>query len=115
MRRTSALSRMWGGIHPPIDDAPGRRIGKHVGRNAFHYAETIVPSMGAGVWRRRLLAFGCVLGRLQRRRYARVRRLDLVLDRLWVGMDCPYDLDNSAVIDTQDLLEFLQLWNTECD
>ena len=38
----SALSRMWGGIHPPIDDAPGRRIGKHVGRHAFHYAETIV-------------------------------------------------------------------------
>ena len=38
----SALSRMWGGIHHSIDDAPGRRMGRNIGRNAFHYAETIV-------------------------------------------------------------------------
>ena len=23
----SALSRIWGGIHPPVDDAPGRYVG----------------------------------------------------------------------------------------
>ena len=34
-----SLSRIWGGIHPPIDDMPGRLIGKKVGVNAFHLAE----------------------------------------------------------------------------
>ncbi|MFY0591005.1 DUF6851 domain-containing protein [Roseivirga sp.] len=32
-----SLSRIWGGIHPPIDDIPGRRIGRDVGVNAFNY------------------------------------------------------------------------------
>ena len=34
----SALSRIWGGIHPPIDDVPGRRIGIEVGNAAYDYA-----------------------------------------------------------------------------
>ncbi|MCG8434290.1 MAG: hypothetical protein MJA83_09695, partial [Gammaproteobacteria bacterium] len=34
----SALSRIWGGIHPPADDVPGRRIGESVGQNAFSLA-----------------------------------------------------------------------------
>lgn len=34
-----SLSRIWGGIHPPIDDIPGRRIGDTVGKNAFDLAE----------------------------------------------------------------------------
>lgn len=35
----SALSRIWGGIHPPADDIPGRRIGKKVGLDAYAQAE----------------------------------------------------------------------------
>ena len=35
----SGLSRIWGGIHPPIDDIPGRRIGKIVGIDAFTKAD----------------------------------------------------------------------------
>ena len=31
----SALSRIWGGIHPPADDIPGRIIGEQVGIDAF--------------------------------------------------------------------------------
>jgi len=34
-----SLSRIWGGIHPPADDMPGRRIGDTVGPEAFHWAE----------------------------------------------------------------------------
>jgi len=34
----SALSRIWGGIHPPQDDLPGREIGKSVGGSAFDKA-----------------------------------------------------------------------------
>ncbi len=30
-----SLSRIWGGIHPPIDDIPGRVMGEKIGRDAF--------------------------------------------------------------------------------
>jgi hypothetical protein len=35
-----SLSRIWGGIHPPVDDVPGRLIGKKIGVNAFLQAES---------------------------------------------------------------------------
>lgn len=34
-----SLSRIWGGIHPPADDIPGRIIGAQVGIKAFEAAE----------------------------------------------------------------------------
>ncbi len=34
----TSLSRIWGGIHPPADDIPGRLIGKKVGDDAFTFA-----------------------------------------------------------------------------
>ena len=36
----SALSRIWGGIHPPADDLPGRVIGQQVGIDAYHRAKS---------------------------------------------------------------------------
>jgi membrane-associated phospholipid phosphatase len=40
----TSLSRIWGGIHPPFDDIPGRLIGAKVGVAAFHKAmEYIAP------------------------------------------------------------------------
>ena len=33
-----SLSRIWGGIHPPVDDIPGRLIGIDIGRDAFALA-----------------------------------------------------------------------------
>lgn len=33
-----SLSRIWGGIHPPADDIPGRLIGKKIGQEAFNFA-----------------------------------------------------------------------------
>ncbi len=36
----TSLSRIWGGIHPPADDIPGRKVGITVGTNAYHYATT---------------------------------------------------------------------------
>jgi hypothetical protein len=35
----TSLSRIWGGIHPPADDIPGRLIGATLGVEAFEYAE----------------------------------------------------------------------------
>jgi len=34
-----SLSRIWGGIHPPVDDYPGRLIGIKVGNTAFDLAK----------------------------------------------------------------------------
>jgi len=34
-----SLSRIWGGIHPPMDDIPGRIIGEQIGIDAFNFAE----------------------------------------------------------------------------
>ena len=36
-----SLSRIWGGIHPPADDIPGRLIGERIGRDAFRLAMTL--------------------------------------------------------------------------
>ena len=33
----SSLSRIWGGIHPPVDDVPGRLMGEKVGKAAFEF------------------------------------------------------------------------------
>ncbi len=35
----TSLSRIWGGIHPPIDDIPGRIIGEKIGQAAFSFGE----------------------------------------------------------------------------
>jgi hypothetical protein len=34
-----SLSRIWGGIHPPADDMPGRKIGMVLGPEAFNHAK----------------------------------------------------------------------------
>lgn len=49
----TSLSRIWGGIHPPADDIPGRLIGIEVGIDAFSFAEKVfenqfVLSSGSG-------------------------------------------------------------------
>lgn len=36
----SGLSRIWGGIHPPCDDLPGRIMGEYIGVGAFTRAES---------------------------------------------------------------------------
>ena len=44
----TSLSRIWGGIHPPVDDIPGRLIGDKIGKDAFalanNYFEGIAPN-----------------------------------------------------------------------
>ena len=36
----TSLSRIWGGIHPPIDDIPGRFLGETIGKSAFDLSES---------------------------------------------------------------------------
>ncbi len=37
----TSLSRIWGGIHPPVDDIPGRLIGIRIGLDAFEHADRL--------------------------------------------------------------------------
>ena len=36
-----SLSRIWGGIHPPADDIPGRIMGEIIGKQAFEQAKSL--------------------------------------------------------------------------
>ena len=38
------LSRIWGGIHPPADDFPGRRVGSQVGQTVWALAQKFFDS-----------------------------------------------------------------------
>lgn len=45
----ASLSRIWGGIHPPIDDIPGREIGITVATDVFAYASQFFSGMVTSV------------------------------------------------------------------
>ena len=51
-----SLSRIWGGIHPPADDIPGRLIGEKVGIAAFNHAETFFGSSSQSVSNRKIIS-----------------------------------------------------------
>jgi len=42
----TSLSRIWGGIHPPVDDIPGRLIGRQIGIDAFNFGAAYFPELG---------------------------------------------------------------------
>jgi hypothetical protein len=42
----TSLSRIWGGIHPTLDDIPGRHIGSDVGVDAFNLADAYFRGVG---------------------------------------------------------------------
>jgi hypothetical protein len=51
----TSLSRIWGGIHPPADDIPGRYIGQQVGEDAFalallYFGPTSLPALTGPAW-----------------------------------------------------------------
>jgi hypothetical protein len=35
---SAGISRLWAGVHPPVDDVPGRRIGRVIGQRGFDKA-----------------------------------------------------------------------------
>lgn len=45
----TSLSRIWGGIHPPVDDIPGRIIGIDIGIEAFNYANSYFGQLSSAV------------------------------------------------------------------
>jgi len=45
----TSLSRIWGGIHPPADDIPGRIIAEKIGIEAFEFAENLFSGKVTGI------------------------------------------------------------------
>lgn len=45
-----SLSRIWGGIHPPADDIPGRKMGQNVGEDAWAKASALFQGGAAATW-----------------------------------------------------------------
>ena len=50
-----SLSRIWGGIHPPMDDIRGRMMGHEIGIDAFNFASRFFDGVTTGVKERQLV------------------------------------------------------------
>lgn len=111
----SALSRMWGGIHPPMDDGRGRQIGVEVGIQAFHCAEGYAfPEWAEGCGGNGFIPGGYCPGDFNADAVVNVSDFLLFLAAFsneWTGA---YDFDGNAVIGSADLLVFLTLFGEPC-
>jgi len=91
----SALSRIWGGIHPPFDDIPSRGIGDRTGPQAFNAARAMwgTPACAAD-----LDGDGDVGG------------VDLSLLLAAWGTDGGADIDRDGSVGGSDLSSLLVAW-----
>ncbi len=112
----SALSRIWGGIHPPVDDAPGRKVGEVVGKHAFYFAETIVfPELAMEFGGDGFLPSGECLGDFNGDEYVGSDDFLLFLSAFGLAWTGPYDIDSNEEIGVSDLLQMLILFGTPCN
>ena len=112
----SALSRIWGGIHPPVDDAPGRKVGEVVGVHAFNYAETIVfPDWAMEFGGDGFLPSGACDGDFDGDEHVGSADFLLFLSAYGLGWTGPYDLNENAEIGASDLLIMLTVYGDDCD
>ena len=117
----SALSRIWGGSHPPIDDFPGRAMGEVVGMDAFLLAEQYAfPLLGTDCFEAG--GYPCLCpGDFNSDGLRNLPDLLLLLvhfgDPVDVGGNGAspvLDLDGSGDINTGDLLGMLTVWGQPC-
>ena len=99
-----SLSRIWGGIHPPCDDLPGRRIGLEVAEHALNLAFDLIEAHA--VCAADLNGDG-------------TRGIDDMLILLASYDSIPVlgveDLDDDGFVGVNDVLEFLLYFGTACD
>ncbi len=93
----SALSRIWGGIHPPFDDIPSRVIGDKAGIAAFAHAQQLwgVASCPADINSDRI-----------------VDGLDLAVTLSQWGATGSADINGDGIVDGADLGAILSGWGT---
>ena len=118
----SGLSRIWGGIHPPQDDFPGRMIGEIVGMDAMLLAEQYAfPLLGADCFE--VTGYPCLCpGDFNSDGMRNLPDLLLLLIHFGetvsitgAGASPVIDLDGSGDINTGDLLGMLTVWGQPCD
>jgi len=69
-----SLSRIWGGIHPPVDDVPGRLIGLELGHTSFAKADSYFDLGGSvGIVEESIRSFDVFPNPVHMGGYARVR------------------------------------------
>ncbi len=101
-----ALSRIWGGIHPPADDIPGRIIGLKVAEYALEMANQHINPSGPGP-----LCLGDVTGD------GAIGVNDMLAILSYFGSNTVVgyaDIDNDGVVGVNDMLLFLSLFGTSC-
>ena len=117
----SALSRIWGGIHPPQDDFPGRMIGEIVGMDAFLLAEQYAfPLLGINCFAAD--GYPCLCpGDFNSDGVRNMPDLLLLLVHFGqpvavsgLGASPVLDLDTNGSIGTGDLLGLLTVWGQPC-
>jgi hypothetical protein len=110
----SSLSRIWGGIHPPCDDIPGRKLGIIIGNEAFTKAEQyFTDSDGDGLCN----VFDPVMciGDFTGDGLINTADLLLFLGNLGCIANCGlFDLTGDGVVNTGDILVFLGYYGTAC-
>ena len=98
----TSLSRIWGGIHPPADDLPGRRMGNEIAPEAWHLA--------------RLYFAGHAVCAGDLDTDESVGMLDLIRLLNLMGEcgdpDCRADLDLDGSVDIMDLTTLIDSWGS---
>lgn len=111
----SALSRIWGGIHPPMDDGRGRAIGQQVANQAFHCAEArAFPEWAMACGGEGFLPSGACLCDFDNDSAVAIGDLLLFLGAYGAYWTGPYDLDGGGFIGSGDLLIFLTDFGSTC-
>ena len=93
----SALSRIWGGIHPPFDDIPSRVIGDKTGPEAFQFAK--------GLW-----GITFCLGDINNDHVVDGMDFGILLGQ-W-GSAGTADFNNSGIVDGSDLTTLIGAWGS---
>lgn len=97
----TSMSRIWGGIHPPADDIPGRHMGKAIGPEAFTEARRYfggLKSCPADFYGDGNLNFYDVSFFIQ----------------TYLENDTLADINADLQLDMQDVLEFLTVYTGGC-
>ena len=99
-----SLSRIWGGIHPPCDDLPGRRIGLEVAKHALNMARAHIEANAP-----------CAAD-FNGDGFRGVDDL-LILLASYNGTPQlgPEDMDGNGLVSVDDILTFLTYYDTVCN
>lgn len=97
----TSMSRIWGGIHPPCDDLPGRHMGIELGPEAFAYALRYFNGVACK-------------GDANADGLTDMADIEAVLADWAMGGPMAGDVNHDGVVDVDDLNEVLGAWMESC-